>query len=124
MKNAFIDANGVLVAWGFIEENNDDTLVEVGEDFDLEPGKWRWDGAAWIAYVAPMTEAQALALRASLMGEAGRQISPLQDAVDLGVATDVEATLLREWKEYRVALNRVQGQPGFPVDVLWPAPPQ
>lgn len=34
-------------------------------------------------------------------------IAPLQDAVDLDIATDEEITLLKEWKKYRVLLNRI-----------------
>ncbi|KKB22881.1 tail fiber assembly protein, partial [Escherichia coli] len=34
-------------------------------------------------------------------------IAPLQDAVDLDIATEEEASLLAAWKTYRVLLNRV-----------------
>lgn len=50
-------------------------------------------------------------------------IIPLQDAVDLGIATDAEVGLMTEWKLYRVALNRLPDQPGFPNEIDWPAPP-
>ncbi len=50
-------------------------------------------------------------------------ITPLQDAVDLGEATDAEAALLKEWKRYRVALNRLPEQPGYPDQIDWPALP-
>lgn len=43
----------------------------------------------------------------SLLSEATGAISPLQDAVDLDMATDEESALLKEWKKYRVLLNRV-----------------
>lgn len=50
-------------------------------------------------------------------------IAPLQDAVDLDDATDIEADLLKRWKRYRVALNRLPDQPGYPDAIDWPAPP-
>ena len=50
-------------------------------------------------------------------------IAPLQDAVDLDEATEPEAALLKEWKRYRVALNRLPEQPGYPTEIDWPAPP-
>ncbi|WP_230392674.1 tail fiber assembly protein [Pseudomonas guariconensis] len=50
-------------------------------------------------------------------------IAPLQDAVDLDEATEAEAALLKEWKRYRVALNRLPDQPGYPGEITWPAPP-
>ncbi|EHH6603082.1 tail fiber assembly protein [Escherichia coli] len=33
--------------------------------------------------------------------------APLLDAVELGIATDEETSLLAAWKKYRVLLNRV-----------------
>ncbi|EJM0810154.1 tail fiber assembly protein [Escherichia albertii] len=34
-------------------------------------------------------------------------MAPLQDAVDLGIVTEEETSLLAVWKKYRVLLNRV-----------------
>jgi len=50
-------------------------------------------------------------------------IAPLQDAVDIDDATDAEAALLKAWKKYRVALNRLPEQAGYPTTVDWPAVP-
>lgn len=50
-------------------------------------------------------------------------IAPLQDAVDLDDATDVEAAALKAWKKYRVALSRVPDQAGYPGTIDWPAAP-
>lgn len=50
-------------------------------------------------------------------------IAPLQDAVDLDEAAAAELALLKEWKRYRVALNRLPEQPGYPTEIDWPAPP-
>lgn len=56
-------------------------------------------------------------------GVADAAIAPLQDAVDLDEATEIEAALLKEWKRYRVALNRLPDQPGYPDQIDWPALP-
>lgn len=50
-------------------------------------------------------------------------IAPLQDAVDLGEATEEEVAMLIAWKRYRVALIRLPDQPGYPAAIDWPAPP-
>ncbi|WP_341796151.1 MULTISPECIES: tail fiber assembly protein [unclassified Pseudomonas] len=50
-------------------------------------------------------------------------IAPLQDAVDLDEATLGEVNALRAWKRYRVALNRLPEQPGFPETIDWPELP-
>ncbi|VVP17308.1 hypothetical protein PS870_03627 [Pseudomonas fluorescens] len=54
---------------------------------------------------------------------AGIRIAPLQDAVDLGDASDGDVASLKLWKQYRVALNRIEQQTGFPVTVDWPVAP-
>lgn len=73
--------------------------------------------------IPPVTTAQALAERDSLLAIATMRIAPLQDAVDLDEATSAEVALLKKWKQYRVALNRVQDQAEFPTNVQWPAVP-
>lgn len=80
---------------------------------------------------AEMKAAQAAAaLLASVQAETARlrkiaddAIAPLQDAVDIDEATDAEKALLTLWKKYRVALNRLPDQPGYPADITWPVAP-
>ncbi len=67
--------------------------------------------------------AQTQAETARLRKVADDAIAPLQDAVDLDEATEAEALRLKEWKRYRVALNRLPDQPGYPTAIDWPAPP-
>ncbi|EEJ9248011.1 tail fiber assembly protein, partial [Salmonella enterica subsp. enterica serovar Muenchen] len=50
-----------------------------------------------------------------LLQIASEKISPLQDAVDLDIATDDEKAQLNEWKKYRVLVNRVDtSNPDWP----------
>ena len=56
--------------------------------------------------------------------QADAAIVPLQDAVDLAMATPAEAELLAAWRRYRVELSRVPQQPGFPTQIDWPARPE
>lgn len=60
---------------------------------------------------------------AGLRTVADKAIAPLQDAADLGEATPGEAAALIAWKRYRVALNRLPEQPGYPVEITWPSLP-
>jgi len=48
------------------------------------------------------------------------RIAPLQDAVDLGDATDDESAQLVTWKRYRVALNRLDLSA---LPIAWPDAP-
>ena len=84
----------------------------------------RVDGA-WVpdpAKVAAAAKATADAAVAAGMAEAARQIAMLQDAVDLGMATDQEAQAYTDWRRYRVLLSRVQSDPAYP-DVTLPDQP-
>ncbi len=67
--------------------------------------------------------AEANAQRDLLLTVAGLRVAPLQDAVDLDIATASDTANLKLWKQYRVAVNRVSEQPGFPATINWPAPP-
>ncbi|APC16280.1 hypothetical protein BLL42_11280 [Pseudomonas frederiksbergensis] len=69
------------------------------------------------ATVAAVTE------RDRLLAYATLRINPLQDAVDLDEASAQEAALLKAWKQYRVALNRIESQQAFPTDITWPLTP-
>lgn len=77
-------------------------------------------------FTAPVIETQeplfiATSRKAAAMDEAGQAMAPLQDAVDVGMATDAEAALLTEWKKYRVLLNRVDVSAA--PNITWPEAP-
>lgn len=64
---------------------------------------------------------QADSQKNSLMTEATNAIAPLEDAVDLDMATDDEKAQLTAWKKFRVLLNRVDTSSAPNID--WPTPP-
>ncbi|KAK52535.1 caudovirales tail fiber assembly domain protein [Bordetella bronchiseptica OSU054] len=39
------------------------------------------------------------------------------------IATPEEQASLIAWKQYRVALNRIEQQAGYPTEILWPTAP-
>jgi len=53
-----------------------------------------------------------------LRAEADTAIHPLQDASDLGIATDDEASQLVAWKKYRVMLMRINTKDV--ENITWP----
>ena len=78
-------------------------------------------------FTAPVTDAENAALIASSRltaetDEASRVIAPLQDAVDISIATDEEITRLAEWKRYRVELSRIDTSKA--PDITWPVRPE
>ncbi|WP_246872058.1 tail fiber assembly protein [Pantoea ananatis] len=60
-------------------------------------------------------------MKAELMAGATKQIDPLQDAVDLDMATDEEKMQLTAWRKYRVLMNRVDASTA--PDITWPSIP-
>lgn len=78
----------------------------------------KWDGKKWVhdteaEKMAQIT--QATQQKESLIALAASKIAPLQDAVDLDIATEAEAALLLAWKKCRVLLNRVDtSKPEWP----------
>lgn len=59
-----------------------------------------------------------------LLKLAAIRIAPLQDAVDLDEATNEEVALLKKWKQYRIAVNRISQQTGYPDNIVWPTMPE
>lgn len=81
----------------------------------------KWNGAQWVhdtdaenEHLLMLAEQEKI----NLLAVATSAIAPLQDAVDLDMATKVETALLMEWKKYRVLLNRVDTS-----KPEWPTPP-
>ncbi|MCX8983520.1 tail fiber assembly protein [Citrobacter portucalensis] len=83
-------------------------------------GTWRYnDGSIEKIPVDYITAAQRE--KNKLMVEANEMISTLQDAVDIGIATEDETVLLLAWKKYRVLLSRVDCNQA--PDIEWPEKP-
>lgn len=86
----------------------------------------KWDGKKWLKDEEAETQAlkqQAVTQRDNYLVMASEKIAPLQDAVDIDEATDEEVAKLKEWKKYRVQLNRLESQSGFPREIDWPVVP-
>lgn len=69
-------------------------------------------------------ETSALFQKDVMLKEAALRIAPLQDAVDLDDASEEEVDSLKKWKQYRVALNRITQQEGYPDSINWPTMPE
>lgn len=63
--------------------------------------------------------AQDVIERDRLLTLAAFRMIPYQDAIDVDDATDYDIAMLKKWKQYRVALNRLK----LPV-TSWPSLPE
>lgn len=75
------------------------------------------------AVMAQLAGSEAVQRRDGLLQVAAIRIAPLQDAQDLGKATEAESARLLAWKQYRIDLNRIDKQEGFPASIEWPEAP-
>lgn len=107
------------------------TYAEIPDSEGNQPSiGWSYDGSVFSA--PPLTDeeiavqkkqkiASNVATKANLIAQATIAIAPLQDAVDLGEATEDEAASLKAWKQYRVAVNRIDANTA--EDITWPESP-
>ncbi|MFG0394726.1 tail fiber assembly protein [Pseudomonas sp. zbq_4] len=132
---------GRLVLTLFLPNNPESTeaerfpsdLVDVPDGRVALPGKPAEEhfptlGFAQIDWSLMQTAAQqaellALVTIAQLRKEADLAVVPLADAVALEMASEEEAAKLKDWQRYRVLLNRVPDQAGWPTEIDWPALP-
>lgn len=92
----------------------------VPEGFSID-GSWHFDGKSIIP--APKDHvADAEEEKSRRLAMANTAIAPLQDATELGMATEQETAQLQEWKKFRVLLSRVD--PSKAPEIEWPTPPK
>lgn len=85
----------------------------------------KWNGERWVtdeAEKAAADIAEATATKAALIKSAAEKIEPLQDAVELDMATEEEKSRYDAWRKYRVLLTRVDTS--LAPDIDWPEPPE
>ena len=86
-------------------------------------GNWMYQDGQVIkrTYTRDELIAQAATEKARLLAEASTCIAPLQDSVDLGMATEADKISLTAWRTFRVLLSRVDTSTA--PDVVWPEMP-
>lgn len=104
------------------------TYAEIPDGEGNQPSiGWIYDGSSFSA--PPLSDeeiaaqnqqniANNIATKSALISQATIAIAPLQDSVDLDEATDAEVASLKLWKQYRIAVNRIDANTD--VDINWP----
>ncbi len=133
--------NSDEASWHLVEDHRGKTVYDVASGDALfiselgplpENVTWlspegefqKWNGTAWVKDAEAeklFRIREAEETKNSLMQVASEHIAPLQDAVDLEIATEEETSLLEAWKKYRVLLNRVDTSTA--PDIEWPTNP-
>lgn len=97
MKHAFIDANGILTAWGFMASEGDNTRIEVEDDFALESGKWRRVDDQWVPHEPARTVPTAVTMRQARLALLGaNKLSAVDPAISALPSPQKEAASI-EW---------------------------
>lgn len=128
---AVVDESGEvinLILW------DGESEFDAGESLALYPAGdaqigWTYANGDFTAPPAPVIPpptaseilATNMAYRDQLFAAATLAIGPLQDATDLDDATADETALLKQWKQFRVAVNRIDLTV---VSPSWPSEPQ
>ncbi|WP_200286521.1 tail fiber assembly protein [Pantoea ananatis] len=104
---------------------NVQSVFSCHQDDDIYPNQGEIDESddryiRFLSSLTPSTVDLNSSNRDSLLYLASLRIAPLQDAVDLESATSSEISLLKEWKQYRIELNRMDMTE---VNVKWPNQP-
>lgn len=85
--------------------------TEPGKRYSLQQGQWLAEALPAVPPNDPLTAEQraaaAGAYRDALLADATLRMDPLNDAMELGIATQEEKALLNAWRMYRLAVGRV-----------------
>lgn len=129
-ENYFIavGVDGFINTWS--ENPNFLTLSEGVSVYEISPTKlpddigktlYTYVNGKFLKYSPPALEV-AQQQRNTLLAIASAAIESLQDAVDVDDASDEELILWKAWKQYRLALNRLDLSSA--PDIEWPVMPE
>ncbi|WP_265532603.1 tail fiber assembly protein [Pseudomonas saponiphila] len=114
MTQHVIVTDGKVTSWFAGDQglNGQVNIIEIEDDDPM------W--LAWVSSLEPDSLAEAVAQRDKLLSLAALRIAPLQYAADLDDASADDLALLKKWKKYSVAVNRMDLNKD---PVLWPEQP-
>ncbi len=122
--------NGIMIYDIESGQSQENKEIIIPDDFTEQPrpshyhkwnGKWvmsNHDAERLNAEKKAEMKQYAESKKQQLVVKASEKMAPLQDAVDLGIATEAEKAALLAWKKYRVMLNRVDIS--LAPDMEWP----
>lgn len=58
--NAFINENGILVSFGFMGSDNDNTLIPLPDDFSMTPGLAQYINGDWVDICLQLTTSRSI----------------------------------------------------------------
>ncbi|MEE9679548.1 tail fiber assembly protein [Pseudomonas moraviensis] len=138
MKYIDFDAQGELLGRydSAIHTQMPATAVEISDELFLRTieecdGIWKWTDGKVTKHVLPNASqlveseqrASALARRDELLAEADQQTVGMADAYIAGLLEADDMQRFKAFATYKLALNKIDRQPGYPQNVDWPVLP-
>jgi hypothetical protein len=102
LKKSFRDPNtDALKAWGYMDSNAPgDVARDEPDDFDLEPGQWKFEGGQWVTYAPTVIPQSVSPLQARKALKQQSMLTTVQAAV---AAADEDTQMA--W-EYATSFDR------------------
>lgn len=101
--------------------------VEVPDGVPVEQNWVYADGAFSAPALIVPTEEElkiaALSTRNHLLSAADDATAGMADAYIAGLLSDVDTETFKSFAAYKLALNKIDKQPGYPADIKWPDSP-
>ncbi|MDT3310670.1 tail fiber assembly protein [Pseudomonas sp. rhizo66] len=138
MKYIDFDAQGELLGRydSAIHTQMPATAVEISDELFLRTieerdGIWKWTDGKVTKHALPNASllveseqrASALAQRDELLAEADQQTVGMADAYIAGLLDVEDMQRFKAYASYKLALNKIDRQPGYPQNVDWPVLP-
>ena len=105
-----------------------DACIEI-TGLDPMPGqRWTYNGKIFAKPVPAMPTAaelalQAIAKRNALLVIANEATAGMADAYIAGLLDDADVAIFRAYAAYKLQLNKIDKQPGYPQAIDWPSSP-
>lgn len=117
-----VDHRGVVYNVVTGEQSDWVQLGELPDEYTLLPfpgGYHVWDGVAWVADAASAAKAQ----RDTLVRAANQATVGMTDAFIAGLLSDEDTMTFKAFAAYKLALSKIEQQPGYPTSIDWPTSP-
>lgn len=86
-------------------------------------GRWLFSAPPVITPSPEQLKSAAMAQRAILLSRANEHTVGMADAFITGLLDEADEAMYKVWAAYKLALNKIDKQGGYPETITWPAEP-
>lgn len=89
-----------------------------------ESGVWSLSAPVELPKTESELKAEAVAMRDVLLAAANEATAGMADAFIADLLDEADVAKFKAFAKYKLALNKIDQQPGYPQTITWPTPPQ